>query len=381
MKVSVVIPVFNRLKYTQKCLESVFEFGSKHAFEVIVVDNASSDGTEEFLAGLSGKILTVHHEKNLGFAKACNAGASKASGEMLLFLNNDTIVTKNWMDVLAAELDENSEIAMAGSKLLYPDETIQHAGVVFGEDKIPYHIYAREIKEKHYVNKKRKFNALTAACMLVRREIFEKVGGFDENFLNGYEDIDLCLKIKELGKDIMYCPESVVYHYESISEGRGDKHRENRELFLKKWGAKIQQDDYVYMTEDETQNQGLMIKNQRTEIGHLKRKLQRSEALLLERDTEIAFMKSLFFWKLQKLYFRLKFVLFSPHKFLQKYFKKTNYLLKSFATSVRREGMKASSLRIWNFLLHGKGVLDPNKINKEEEYVSLKEVLGKFKKN
>jgi len=295
MKVSIIIPVFNRLEYTKKCLESVFEIGSEYIFEVIVVDNASSDGTKEFLETLGEKIVAVHNEKNLGFAKACNVGAARANGEFLLFLNNDTIVTKNWMDVLVAELDENPEITIAGSKLLYPDETIQHAGVVFGEDKIPYHIYSREIKEKHYVNKKRKFSALTAACMLVRKEIFDKVGGFDENFLNGYEDVDLCLGIKELGKEIVYCPESVVYHYESISEGRLDKHNENKELLLKKWGDKIKQDDFIYMQEDNTYDKYL-----------LKSEIKQLNSLILERENELALMQSSKFWKLRDFYVRIK---------------------------------------------------------------------------
>lgn len=381
MKVSIIIPVFNRVEYTQKCLESLFDFGSKFMHEVIVVDNASTDGTRKFLAGLSGKIVAIHNEKNLGFAKACNQGAAKASGEYLLFLNNDTIVTENWMDVLVRELEENPEIAMAGSKLLYPDETIQHAGVVFGEDKIPYHIYAREIKEKHYVNKKRKFNAVTAACMLVRNDAFRKVGGFDENFMNGYEDIDLCLKIKELGMDIMYCPESVVYHYESISDGRGDKHRENQELFLKKWGDRIEQDDYLYKKEDDTQSQDLLIRNQKNEIEILKNKIAKKDEEIRVRNEELEFIKTSKFWKLRNQYFQIKFILFSPHKFLQKYLKKAGYLLKSFVSSVRNEGLKASALRIWNWAAHGKGVLDPNKINKEEEYTNLTDVLKNFKKN
>ena len=309
MKVSIIIPVYNRIEYTRKCLESVFEFGSKYDFEIIVVDNYSTDGTKEYLDGLGEKITAVHNKENLGFARASNMGAKHAKGEYLLFLNNDTIVTKNWMDILVRELDNNQNVAIAGSKLLFPDETIQHAGVVFDENKLPYHIYAREIKEKDYVNKKRTFNALTAACMLVRKSIFNEVGCFDENFLNGYEDIDLCLKIKELGMDIMYCPESVLYHYESISEGRGDKYKENRELFLEKWGNKIEQDDYAYMMEDKTLDQTMLIESQKKEIARLERRLS-------DKDIELGVMTSSKFWKLRTEYMKLK-VLFSK-KFIKK---------------------------------------------------------------
>ncbi len=297
MKTSIIIPVFNRVDFTQKCLESIFQAGSRYPFEVIVVDNASSDGTEKYLESLEDKIITIRNEKNLGFAKACNQGAGIAKGKYLLFLNNDTIVTEGWLDILVEELDDDFSSAAAGSKLLYPDDTIQHAGVVFGEDKIPYHIYARERKEKHYVNKKRKFNAVTAACMLVRKDIFKKVGGFDENFVNGYEDVDLCLRIKETGKDIVYCPQSVVYHYESISEGRADKLQENKVLFLEKWGSKIKQDDYRYTLEDDTHEQNSIIIDQKKELAELRNELQ--------------IITSSKFWKIRNLYMKYKSKIFS----------------------------------------------------------------------
>src|SRR4030042_3697011 len=169
MKISIIILVYNRLKYTKKCLDSIFRYGSKYSFEIVVVDNGSKDGTSEYLNGLGQKITTEKNAIHKGFAKACNAGVKIAKGEYLLFLNNDTVVTGGWCDVLIREVDQHQNAAVAGSKLLYPDETIQHAGVVFAEDKTPYHIYSREIKEKHYVNKKRKFSAVTAACMLVRK--------------------------------------------------------------------------------------------------------------------------------------------------------------------------------------------------------------------
>jgi len=367
MKTSIIIPVYNRLDFTQKCLESIFQFGSKYDFEIIVVDNASTDGTKEFLENLKEKIVFINNKENLGFAKACNLGAKKAQGEYLLFLNNDTIVTKNWMDILISELDENPEIAIAGSKLLYPDETIQHAGVVFAEDKTPYHIYSREIKEKHYVNKKRKFKAITAACMLVRKDIFNEIGGFDENFRNGYEDIDLCLRIKELGKDVIYCPESMVYHYESISEGRNESYDENRKLFLKKWSDKVQQDDYMYMEEDGTQNQYLRLKNQAHEIDRLR--------------NELAFIKESKFWKLRDSYLKTKLMITSPKKLLKKKLSKPLYLVDSSFRSFKDEGIKTASIRLWNFILYGKGTLDPESITKKEHYEKLSKVLKNFKKN
>jgi GT2 family glycosyltransferase len=252
MKTSIIIPVFNQLAYTKKCMESIFSFGSKYDFEVIVVDNASTDDSREYLKGLGNKVTVIHNEKNLGFAKACNQGARIARGEYLLFLNNDTVVTNNWLDILVKELDNNEDVAIVGPKLLYPDNTIQHAGIVFDENKWPHHIYKRENKDEPYVNKKRRFQCLTAACLLVRSSVFKAVNGFDEAYVNGMEDTDFCFKVGELGFGILYCPESVIYHYGSISIGRHSRDKKNKELFLKRWRQKIKIDHADFMAKDGT---------------------------------------------------------------------------------------------------------------------------------
>ncbi|MEI7463198.1 MAG: glycosyltransferase family 2 protein, partial [Candidatus Taylorbacteria bacterium] len=131
MKTSIIIPIYNQKKFTKNCLESIFECGSKYEFEVIVVDNASTDGSREYLFEFATKVTTIYNKRNEGFAKACNQGANIAKGGYLLFLNNDTVVTNNWLDILVKELDGNNKLAIVGPKLLYPDDTIQHAGIVF----------------------------------------------------------------------------------------------------------------------------------------------------------------------------------------------------------------------------------------------------------
>jgi len=289
MKVSIIIPLFNQWGYTKKCLEKIFEVGSKVDFEVITVDNASTDETSKGLESFGEKIKVIKNKENLGFAKASNQGAKISKGEYLLFLNNDTEPTKNWMEKLVEELDQNPEVVAVGSKLLFPNGTIQHAGVVFGEDKIPYHIYSKERGEKDFVNKKRNFQAVTAACMLVRREIFEKLGGFSEDYKNSFEDIDLCLRIGELGGKIVYCPESVVYHFESITEGRFKNNDENLKIFLKKWQNKIIPDDEKYLAED----------------GNLT-EVERLNFEIFELKKEINSMKASKFWKFREKVLKLK---------------------------------------------------------------------------
>ena len=250
MKTSIIIPIFNGKKYTQKCLESVFATSYKHEFEVIVVDNASIDGSKTYLDGLKYKVMVIRNEENLGFAKACNQGAAAAKGEYLLFLNNDTIVTPGWLDALAEELDADRSVGIVGPKLLYPDGTVQHAGVVFDEKKWPHHIYKKESGSAPYVNKKRHFQCITGACLMIRTKLFKAVRGFDEAYTNGLEDLDLCLRVRESSFGVLYCPESVVYHHESVSEGRSCNDEKNIEIFYSHWIKKIKADAKDYAAED-----------------------------------------------------------------------------------------------------------------------------------
>ncbi len=130
-KASIIIPVFNKLELTRQCLTTLASITTMPEYEVIVVDNASSDGTAEFLAELGGDVQVISNPENYGFAVACNQGANAARGEFLLFLNNDTIPTDGWLNALVDEVERHPDVAVVGSKLLYEDGTIQHAGVAF----------------------------------------------------------------------------------------------------------------------------------------------------------------------------------------------------------------------------------------------------------
>src|SRR3989339_267414 len=260
MRTSIIIPIYNKREYTQKCLESFFAVGSEYEFEIIVVDNGSTDGSGEYLVSLGDKITVISNKRNLGFAKACNQGAKIAKGEYVLFLNNDTVVTNGWLDVLVKELDSNKKVVIIGPKLIYPDNTIQHVGIVFDEKKWPHHIYKKEQKDASYVNKKRLFQAMTGACLMIRNDVFKKINGFDEIYVNGLEDLDLCLKVHDLGLNILYCPESVVYHYESITEGRSNYDEKNVKIFFSRWKEKIKTDYQSYLAEDGMKDMGKFLK-------------------------------------------------------------------------------------------------------------------------
>jgi Flp pilus assembly protein TadD len=153
-------------------------------------------------------------------------------------LNNDTIPLQGWLNALVADADAHPEAGMVGSKLLFADGTIQHAGVVFDrQDLLPYHIYRGLAADLPAVNQRREFQVVTGACMLVRRDVFQDLGGFDEEYRNGFEDVDLCLKAGAKGHAVIYQPRSVLYHLESQTAGRKTHDQANISRFLSRWNA------------------------------------------------------------------------------------------------------------------------------------------------
>lgn len=249
---SVIIPVWNRYELTRQCVEALARTTNGVSWELVVIDNHSTDDTASFLSGLGGDVQIITNQENFGFAKACNQGAQAARGKYLVFLNNDTIPQQGWLKPLVSEVEEHSEVGIVGSKLLFPDGSIQHAGVVFMRSLLrPYHIYRSASSADSGVNQRREFQAVTAACMLIRRELFEEAQGFDESFVNGLEDVDLCLKVREKGYHVIYQPRSVVYHLESQTPGRKEHDESNDRLFRERWGNHwwLGDEDYHYHTD------------------------------------------------------------------------------------------------------------------------------------
>ncbi|MEC4681095.1 MAG: glycosyltransferase, partial [Nitrospirota bacterium] len=246
---SIIIPVCNKVELTSQCLTHLAQVTHGCSYEVIVVDNASTDGTGLFLSSLEGDIQIVTNDSNLGFGKACNQGAKASSGKYLVFLNNDTIPQEEWLSALVDEVEQHPDVAIVGSKLLYPNNTIQHAGVAFSKKgRIPYHIFNGVPSDLKAVNIRQEFQAVTAACLLIRKEDFESISGFDEQFINGFEDVDLCLKIRESGKKVIYQPKSMLYHLEEQTPGRKnpETERQNGRLLMDRWAEKIVVDEDYY---------------------------------------------------------------------------------------------------------------------------------------
>ena len=249
VRCDIIIPVYNSLGYTSRCLNAIKDNTDYPNYKVIVVDNASSDGTDEYLRNRED-IELISNSENAGFARACNQAADGSNAELLVFLNNDTKVHKGWLTELVKTLSDPS-VAIAGSKLLYPDGTVQHAGVVFDKhDRIGYHLYSGQPGEAYYVDRERDFQAVTGACMMIRRDVFGREGGFDETYVNGREDIDLCLKVSQSGGRIVYNPRSVAVHYESKTAGRKDSDIENINRFISVWQGRIEPDEDKYYNQD-----------------------------------------------------------------------------------------------------------------------------------
>lgn len=247
--VSVIVPVHGNAWLTRRCLDLVLSDLPADC-DVVVVDDASKDETPEVLSFFGERIQVVRMEENVGFARACNEGAAAAAGDLLVFLNNDTEPRAGWLEALAAHAEREPAAAVVGAKLVYPNGTVQHAGVVFGQDGYPHNLYAGLPESHPAVNRSRRMQAVTAACMLVRRAAFERLGGFDEGYENSLEDVDLCLRIGAEGGEVHYCHEAVVVHLESVSRGRRDRFQRSVDLYRSRWRESVRRDDLSVYAED-----------------------------------------------------------------------------------------------------------------------------------
>jgi GT2 family glycosyltransferase len=220
---SIVIPTYNRVEVAEECLVSVGDHSADGTYEVVVVDNASSDGMPSLLDLLDGDVQVIRNPVNRGFAVASNQGAATARGEYLVFLNADIIAGPGWLDPLLRRLDGDSSIGAVGARLLYPDGRLQHGGVWLLETPYPgeplraVHRWYQGPGDRVEALQAGPVTAVTAAVMAVRRAAWEQVGGFDEGYWNGYEDVDLCLRLRAAGWTVCYEPASTLVHAESVS--------------------------------------------------------------------------------------------------------------------------------------------------------------------
>ncbi|NLO20007.1 MAG: glycosyltransferase, partial [Ignavibacteria bacterium] len=268
--VSIIIPVLNNIQFTEKCIESIRNTCADLNYEIIVVDNGSTDGTRDLLYAeqiIGNGIVSIFNEEAKSFSQSNNQGAALAHGKYFVFLNNDTQVQAGWLHSIIDSFEKDEKLGVQGGKLLYPNDTIQHAGIVFGpvqkDMNIHFHIYLAYPKDFECVNKGRDFQMLTGAMLAIRRSVFKEINGFDENYYFGHEDLDLCLSAKKDGHKVRYNPKAVAYHFEAKTkqlEGiekfeRYYKNPEsydarNQKYFNEKWAGFLEIDADKYYRED-----------------------------------------------------------------------------------------------------------------------------------
>jgi GT2 family glycosyltransferase/glycosyltransferase involved in cell wall biosynthesis len=234
-RVSIVVPLFNALEYTKMMLSSLKETTNQDNYELILVDNASTDGTREYLKTLKDDTRVILNDTNENFAGACNRGALAATTPFVLFLNNDTILTPGWLDGIIAELADPS-VAMVGNRQLFPDtKLLHHCGLFTLPNGVPKHHLLNSDPDDFRSLYPRETPLVTGACLLVRRELFLILGGFDTSYINGYEDIDLCLRVQRAGLRTVYTPYSTIYHHVSKSPGRTKSEDTNFHIYISRW--------------------------------------------------------------------------------------------------------------------------------------------------
>lgn len=250
--VSLIIPVHNRVELTCACLDSVFaNTDPSIRLDIIVVDDCSTDATASYLTSLGDKVRVIRNETRGSFGANTNKAAEVVSGKYLLILNNDTIVTKNWLEPLLRIATAHPDAAVVGNCQLYASSgLINHAGMVFDERGRPVHLYDGMPADFPAARSSRTLQAVTGACWLVPREIFRELGGFDPMFRNGFEDVDFCLRARKRGYTIWYAADSVIYHHVSSSSGRFDREEENAALFAARWRQDVIHDRATVLASD-----------------------------------------------------------------------------------------------------------------------------------
>ena len=246
IEISIIIPVYNKWNYTIPCIKSILDQEIKNNFEIIIMDDNSSDLMPKVLnQTINGKFNIIKYYKNksnLGFIKNCNVGSKYASGEFIVFLNNDTLVDKRWLSKLKDTFNLNENIGVVGSKIMFQNNRLQEAGGIIWDDASGMNYGRNEDPDHPRFNYLREVSYVSGCSFMVNKQLFLKTGGFDEELNTAYyEDVAKCFQLSNLGYKIVYQPESSLMHYEGVTNGTNlkkgiKKFQEiNKEIFYKKY--------------------------------------------------------------------------------------------------------------------------------------------------
>jgi GT2 family glycosyltransferase len=225
--VSIIIPTRNAKALVKQCIDSIFEKTTYSNFEIILVDNGSDDPSSlDYFAELNERdnIRVVRDDGNFNFSRLNNEAVKVAKGELLCLMNNDIeVISPDWLDEMVSQA-VRPEIGAVGAKLLYPNDTVQHAGVILGLGGIAGHahlgIHRNDPGYFGRANLVQNFIAVTAACLVIRKEIYENVGGLNEkDFAVAFNDVDFCIRVHQAGYHNLWTPFAEMYHHESATRG------------------------------------------------------------------------------------------------------------------------------------------------------------------
>ncbi|MDE1816769.1 MAG: glycosyltransferase family 2 protein [Thaumarchaeota archaeon] len=244
--VSIVIPTAGNLELLKPCIESIAKSSYKN-YEVIIIDNSRKEGTGRYLGSLKHKVLFYNEPFN--FAKINNFAVRYAKGGHVIFLNDDTqVISPDWIERML-EHSVKPTVGAVGALLFYLNDTIQHAGVLIGVGGIASHAFEgvgrNELGYKGLVQTVRECSAVTGACLMMKKSLFEQVGGFDEKLAFSFNDVDLCLRLRGKGYLIIYTPYAQLYHHGTASRPYTEDNEEIR-YFVKRWHDLILKGDPYY---------------------------------------------------------------------------------------------------------------------------------------
>ena len=248
--VSILIPTRDKCQLLRQCLESIDRNTDYRNYEIIVLDNDSAEPeTLAYFKEVAGKVKVHRCPGRFNFSAINNLGAARAKGEFLLFLNNDTqVIRREWMSAMI-EQAQRPEVGAVGAKLLFADGRIQHAGIVLGIWGMVGHAFRFKPGDaQHYFGLAdviRDCSAVTAACLMMRRSLFDEVAGFDEKLSIEFNDVDLCLRLRQRGYRVVYTPLALLYHYEGATRRR-THNPSDLEVFVRRWGSCLKNGDPYY---------------------------------------------------------------------------------------------------------------------------------------
>jgi GT2 family glycosyltransferase len=252
IKVSIIIPAYNQINYTTHCILSIFRSSPTNRFEILLADDCSTEDNYDLLDGIQPNVRITRTDNNSGFVKNCNHAARVARGDYLVFLNNDCLPLSGWLDNLIKTAESDASVGIVGSKLLYPNGSLQEAGGVIWRDGSGWNYGRGDNPFMPEYNYTKEVDYCTGASFCIKKSLWDELGGFDEYFAPAYyEETDLSFRLREKGYQTIYEPRSVAIHLEGISNGTDlgtglKKHQLiNRQKFLERWGRVLECDHFA----------------------------------------------------------------------------------------------------------------------------------------